>query len=167
MTHSNYRKNMPSKQKIINYWLLGNGHVEFSKRGIELSVLSNNDYNCCFACGDILQIERSHIKAKSEGGSDTVENLHLLCKKCHLTSELLSGNIYWDWLENMNKNHFKLPGQHTLERLQQKGFDINKFCSMILENRIEESYNFLYQYLPIPYERFITNIIGVFNRLNI
>ena len=33
---------------------------------------------------------RAHIVPRSQGGQDAIDNLHLLCKACHLESELIS-----------------------------------------------------------------------------
>jgi len=57
----------------------------------------------CFACGCCGagnkegNLERAHIVPRCEGGSDAVENLHLLCSPCHQDSEWLKGDGYWRW----------------------------------------------------------------------
>lgn len=51
----------------------------------------------CFACGICAPLDRAHIVARSEGGSDRASNLHLLCRMCHELSEALSGISYWRW----------------------------------------------------------------------
>ena len=56
----------------------------------------------CFACGMIDEtrtLERAHIVARCNGGSDTAENLHLLCHTCHRASEYREGPEYFKWLE--------------------------------------------------------------------
>jgi len=58
--------------------------------------------NYCFACGmidDRFKLERAHIVARCNGGSDGVENLHLLCHTCHRASEFKEGKEYFDWLD--------------------------------------------------------------------
>lgn len=139
------RPNMPSKKKIIDYWVNGEGSVLLEEKGIELASYGDNDYNCCFACGDILRVERAHILAHCEGGSATVDNLHLLCKECHLESEYFNGDFYWNWLEKSNKYHFKLPGQWTLERMLKKGFDPEYMATMLLENKLDEAHDYFKQ----------------------
>lgn len=51
----------------------------------------------CFACG-MDGAERAHILARVEGGSDDLENLHILCGVCHQDSECLSGDRYTNWI---------------------------------------------------------------------
>ena len=46
--------------------------------------------------------ERCHIQAKVNGGTDTVKNLHLLCKDCHKDSEFLEDLDYFKWIEARN-----------------------------------------------------------------
>ena len=58
----------------------------------------------CFACGLHGEVQRAHILARQEGGNDTVENLHLLCPKCHVESEYLKGELYWHWFKNKDMN---------------------------------------------------------------
>lgn len=58
----------------------------------------------CFACGLHGELHRAHILARQEGGSDTVENLHLLCPKCHIESEYMKGELYWHWLKTKDMN---------------------------------------------------------------
>jgi hypothetical protein len=54
----------------------------------------------CFACGAHSEpLQRCHIKALCEGGSNAVDNIHLLCRYCHLESEMLSDNFYWKWFD--------------------------------------------------------------------
>ena len=62
----------------------------------------------CFACGPLpatasakRPCQRSHIVADSDGGSNTVENLHMLCDSCHSMSERLSIEGYWKWMDQM------------------------------------------------------------------
>lgn len=71
---------MPSKKSIWDYW--------YEK------ILSDKtnyiyDYNeiSCFACGRKNGIERCHLVAHINGGDESVENLHLLCRSCHFDTE--------------------------------------------------------------------------------
>jgi len=55
---------MPTKKAIASHWSMG------------------DDY--CWGCGiNTNLLDRAHIKARSQGGSDTEENLALLCRFCH------------------------------------------------------------------------------------
>lgn len=53
----------------------------------------------CWACGMDYKVslQRAHILARVDGGSDAPGNLHMLCVQCHRRSETLWGKAYWDW----------------------------------------------------------------------
>lgn len=70
---------MPSRKRVFNYWQMKN-HCLTTK-------FIDQDENTCFACGRTSGIERAHLVAKVNKGSDTVDNLHLLCKSCHFKLE--------------------------------------------------------------------------------
>lgn len=64
----------------------------------------------CFACGhcpgdDVEWTERAHITARADGGSNDVDNLHLLCPTCHKASESLAGGAYWEWFAERTLMH--------------------------------------------------------------
>lgn len=107
------RKGMPNKRKILSFW---NEHDLFIEEGVEI----NGSDPDCFACGNNVGIERAHILPIVEGGGNEVENLHLLCKGCHAESENLSGKPYWNWLKDMNWNHYEM----AIERMYRK-FQVN------------------------------------------
>lgn len=55
----------------------------------------------CFACGrPAPRIDRAHIAPRWCGGCDEAYNLHMLCPRCHVTSEALVGVEYWRWFRN-------------------------------------------------------------------
>ena len=86
-------RNLPSKKKIAEYW-----SEVFFRHGWELDQLSGDS---CFACCRIpMKIQRCHIKARCDGGSDQLQNIHLLCPGCHDESEPLSGLTYWRWYKH-------------------------------------------------------------------
>jgi hypothetical protein len=68
----------------------------------------------CFCCGATGILERAHIKALSLGGDNSVANIHLLCKKCHLDSENLGGDSYWIWFLSCER---KDPLSHDYEHV--------------------------------------------------
>ncbi len=89
-------RKMPSELAIRAHWakrlwaIKGfDSEAEFLERGT------------CFACG-MDGSERAHIVARSVGGSDGCENLHILCHRCHKDSEYLEGSAYMDWLMDRN-----------------------------------------------------------------
>jgi len=60
----------------------------------------------CYACGYYWpDCERAHIVARCNGGSDSVENLHMLCKTCHRASEPYEGDAYWEWITGWTITH--------------------------------------------------------------
>ena len=84
-------RKMPSALRIVKYWqpLLEKQKPIFAAWG---------EKDVCMACQcPSIKIQRSHIKAKSDGGFDTFDNLHNLCESCHQDSEYLEGEKYWNW----------------------------------------------------------------------
>lgn len=85
-------RKMPSEKVIRSHW----SKKLWAIKGYD----SENEFlelGTCFACG-MHGDERAHILARSAGGSDTPENLHILCHVCHKDSEYLEGERYMAWL---------------------------------------------------------------------
>lgn len=80
------------------------------------------DAGVCFACGlDPAQwggLERAHITAVVNGGRDELENLHLLCRPCHRSSEYLDGAAYWRWLET------RAPADALIQVASESGLNV-------------------------------------------
>lgn len=151
-------RKMPSRSKIIDYWVAGAGADILNSHGIEL--YNETDYENCFACGDGSMVERCHILARCEGGSDTVDNLHLLCQSCHKKSEYFSGETYWKWLSNENINNSKFPSQHTIERMVLKGFDWTTFFKFIEADNIIMGHEYISQFLKnYPIEKLFAVVL--------
>ena len=89
------RRKMPSPKKIFEYWE---------------SRIENIYPRQCFACSslDTTRLERAHILARCSGGSDEVDNLHLLCSYCHVSSEKISGEKYWQWFKYTSENWIEI-----------------------------------------------------------
>lgn len=89
---------LPTRNQIKQYWKY---KILEIKNNIfdSLEIFESGDY--CFACGILTNnmTERAHIKARSIGGCDTVENIHLLCSACHKSSEMIDGDEYFEWLK--------------------------------------------------------------------
>lgn len=98
-TKVNKRRGMPNRREIINYWL-----PILTRMGLEIDdELARVDQ--CFICGAYgPKLERAHIKALCNGGSNSVKNLHLLCASCHHESELFEGKKYWLWYRCARKH---------------------------------------------------------------
>ena len=72
----------------------------------------------CFACGSGSILQRCHINAKCEGGVDDEENLHLLCKPCHLESEILQGSNYWEWFSEKYNHGYDFGFSSNRSKIQ-------------------------------------------------
>lgn len=99
------KRKMPTKQQIKSHWqdrLVGLGKF--------LCKEDFHEHDACFACGISYgdPTERAHILARCDGGTDAVENLHLLCHACHKQSEFMSGDQYWSWLKEQKPVHSAL-----------------------------------------------------------
>jgi len=105
---SNLRK-MPSKSQICTYWF---PHL------LTIGKVSDEEDWCkvCFACSissasifgtseNTIALHRAHIHPKVLGGTDEVDNLHLLCQYCHLASEFIYGTDYWAWFMQRKLMH--------------------------------------------------------------
>ena len=86
MTRSNSNINISF---VVDYWLKCDNDIFINKPTIKLK-LNLGDVTC-FCCGDHREnLEKAHIIPVSSGGSDDVDNIHILCKSCHLRTESLS-----------------------------------------------------------------------------
>jgi|TARA_B100001057_G_C22258597_1_gene722285 5-methylcytosine-specific restriction endonuclease McrA len=103
----NKRKGMPTKKKIYKHWF-NNSFLD--QYGIELGDLGD-----CFACGFHVRVERCHIQPINQGGGNSEENLHLLCPSCHIESEDLTGDYYWNWLSHKNVNEYIMPIERVMK----------------------------------------------------
>lgn len=89
---------MPTARTIRLVWamrLVEDGKAD----SVDQIIFARHDW--CFHCGIHYAMpgapERAHITARAEGGSDSPDNLHLLCRLCHVQSEMLDGDDYWEW----------------------------------------------------------------------
>ena len=71
------KRNMPSISAIASHWCCND----------KIDLYESEAKKICWACGFEKPLERCHLKAKIDGGTDTVENLVLLCKQCHAIQE--------------------------------------------------------------------------------
>jgi hypothetical protein len=90
------RPSLPSKKAIMDYW----------REWVWERHADPPEEHFCWACGWVEeQLDRAHIHARCEGGTDTVDNLHLLCRTCHRVSEYLQGDDYWKWMNGWGMMH--------------------------------------------------------------
>lgn len=99
------RRGMPSHARLRKHW----APILCKAKGYDsCEEFLEADY--CFACGflddsgsangavRIPTTHRAHIKSLSSGGTNNLENIHLLCRWCHKASEGLGDrDRYWAW----------------------------------------------------------------------
>lgn len=90
------RSKMPSVKEIRDYWI---DPAKWLAHGIDRDLLAI--FQGCFACG-WAGSTRCHILAHHKGGTETVDNLHILCPVCHEQSENLDGLAYWRWIKQVD-----------------------------------------------------------------
>ena len=85
------------KNEIVAFW-------KDSPFSHMLKFGKNGENHVCMTCGipedkgDGKYLDRAHIYPDVDGGSKRINNLHLLCRKCHTESEPLEGYVYWLWI---------------------------------------------------------------------
>jgi len=109
-------RKMPSKKAIKEHW--AQWLIDIDKFDSREEVFED-DY--CFACGMQEKTERCHILARFRGGSDQVENLHLLCGDCHKASEFITGKKYFRWVKSrtvLARSFENAPGQEIINLIK-------------------------------------------------
>ncbi len=98
------RKGMPTKLAVVKYWV--DKLTQTDEYGIKTSLDCYYDGDTkeatkiCFACENTDLTERCHIVSVDKGGSNSVDNIHLLCRECHLESENLDNKtLYIEWIK--------------------------------------------------------------------
>ena len=122
-TRSNYlkRRGMPKKRVIFEYWEENSSKLGHTKQGSEWGVVDGE----CFACGNFLSVtHRAHIIPLIDGGSNNVDNLHILCASCHYESEGVLD--YWKWLHYKRWNEWLYPREHIDVYLKRRGVDLKE-----------------------------------------
>jgi hypothetical protein len=114
-----------AKRLVMEYWSDVGRWVE---KGICAELVDEDrlrGVDSCFACTMPSATSRCHIRARSIGGSDDRDNIHLLCRFCHEESELLEGDEYWGWLKAhlMNSDPLSL-------NFARRGMSIRKLAAL-------------------------------------
>lgn len=82
------KRRMPSHEAVVDFWRGWLAEHGISPAG-------------CFSCGCGGELERAHIVPRHppHNGSDDADNLHLLCRPCHLESEPIADRAtYMAWI---------------------------------------------------------------------
>ncbi|MGD9671833.1 MAG: HNH endonuclease [Hyphomicrobiaceae bacterium] len=110
------RSNMPSPKAIRAFW--APRLAQLGKVGDVIDLLEDdwNGFPRCFRCGNPHILQRAHIIALQAGGSNHANNLHLLCKPCHVESEHMPYDQYWAWFAAVPFD----PPKHILDRAAQR-----------------------------------------------
>ena len=136
---------MPSKYQIYAYWkdrLVNDYGKDFYKGNMlmrEAERTKNPYAYMCFACGAFaVRIERAHIVALCEGGTNDVSNIHLLCTSCHRNSETISDvPAYEKW--------FKKRGPHRSDAIDSFQDRAEDFIDAICRNAEKEEFPDLHE----------------------
>lgn len=130
------RNDMPSRLEIAQYWF----PKHFARFGRSRTGDDELLHNECWACGDnCFRIERCHIHSLWDGGSNTADNLVLLCRPCHEESEQLPPDTFWTWIRNKRQIDFLSEAERTERKLAKIGFDRKTFAAMIEEDGPKEA----------------------------
>ena len=134
---------MPKSISIMDYWV--NELIDdYGKYWLDVyyddDEIVSVKTSYCFACGSSCGTERAHIVPAHFDGEHIEENLHLLCKECHLESEWITDrDTYFNWFKS--KNH-KNSGSHL--RLLN---NVLMIIALFNENKLESIPPFLLDYL--------------------
>ena len=75
--------------------------------------------------------------ATRDGGKNEVTNLHLLCRLCHVESEMMTGRAYWYWLKLKSICYTK--GSLGYEGLTKLDFKQNCIAIISLDDLLKNS----------------------------
>lgn len=122
------RNKLPTREKIAEYW-----QPRVEEFGVYHAHQGDLPVNECWACGNGMRLERCHIEAYMDGGPNAVENLVILCENCHTHSETLPPVSFWKWIRNMREKRWKPPVLHSLDRMEDYGFDLETMRQKVQE----------------------------------
>lgn len=140
------KRDMPKKKEIFKHW---QKKLECSSKfwmdDEAAESCTKNEFeklDTCFACGSKARTQRCHILPKCEGGTDEIDNLHLLCEFCHTESEYFSGELYNEWFEFKNPTNSLMNKMHLNKIDLFKGL-INDNKAHLLPNWFKKNFNHL------------------------
>ena len=90
---------MPSKLDILKHWYAKYYYLD-------------SESPSCFVCNVEENLERAHLIPKSLGGTNDVDNLVLLCRKCHANAPniAISKEFMLDWIGKESEKYLKIVG---------------------------------------------------------
>lgn len=159
---------MPTKAQIVEHWA-------------EWLDMQGHDYGepFCWACGrpwlnkdskydseaslseifkrwdTVKALERCHIVAKQFGGSDSVDNLFLMCKECHVKSpDTTSRELFFKWVD---AQCWLTDTFATIEK---------EIITFGLENRVDEISELLFNKRTNPPQVIKDNLGSHFNKIH-
>ena len=86
-----------------------------------------------------------------QGGTDDLNNLHLLCKSCHRESEAYSGVEYDLWFTSRNKEEFATSLFLLWEKGEIEDTPLNKYFKKIKSNFINKYSKQFYECQMLDY----------------
>lgn len=147
---TNRRKGMPTREAIKNHWF----PAHFAAFGDALHGPFRDDElvaDECWACGDVRRVERCHIVSIENGGPNTADNLVLLCHHCHVDSEYLSPETFWQWLRIARTTRWRPSHLHAEKRLADAGYSIAKIEKMVVALGGEETINTVFKAIGLDH----------------
>lgn len=124
------RSGMPNREAIKAHWFPD----KFAQFGVARHGQIRDDelVACeCWACGDTRRVERCHIVSIEDGGPNTADNLVLLCHSCHVESEYMTPETFWQWMRNSRQTVWRPRHEHAAERLARAGFTEARLGQML------------------------------------
>ena len=131
--HSTTPRRMPGVAAIVKHW---------QAQGAPIAVDWSEAHDHCWRCGcDLVRgfsakhseddafPHRAHIVPRSLGGSDTADNLIILCRRCHLQApDVADKDFMWEWIRKTwlsCDRHFQTVSDGSLDM---RGFSASFLC---------------------------------------
>ena len=145
--------NLPAKSEIFEHWknLFPQLHflIDWSEPGcwacgfhygIRYNIKrSDASLKTILGCWDKIPLQRCHITPRSLNGTDSVENLFLMCRECHDTMPNTSiPEIFFEWAKAQNSERREdLKIRDALESFGVMEKDYGQFLSVIRSTGFE------------------------------
>lgn len=125
------KRKMPSRKALAEYWMKS-PPFDFGLAGVSWGFHDDELVSDeCWACGDVLRLERCHIVSVCDGGTDDPSNLVILCMSCHVESEYLTPDVFPVWLRETRKTKWMQPWMHSSARMKRVGYDEAKLAELV------------------------------------